>query len=213
MFQDDLDDSAFDAELNNDVRRLKQSWLNEKNAPEILQFESELVKDLTDNVQTQIRQLSEIQSSDVMTAFANNLKRMEYDRLLFVIRSYLRTRLTKIQRHAMYILSSAEMRQRLSPEELRFTHSYVTLSEQHYSNSCLHDFPEMIQRLDEKGMIPEPDLQTHVFCKVMEDVGDVEIERADVSGVNSVTLLKGDQFLLRYEPIRPLVANGSVVLL
>jgi DNA replication complex GINS protein SLD5 C-terminus len=59
-------------------------------------------------------------------------------------------------------------------------------------------------------MVTEPDLDVYVVCRVMEDVGSVEVSAQQ--GLQ-LELMKGDEYVLRYRPVREFVLNGQIQLI
>ena len=146
---------------------------------------------------------------------------MEIDRVKFMVASYLRTRIVKIQRHPLYITKSAEMMARLSPAEREFVGGFVEDVELHMA-TVLDQLPAELRKLDAQGaegeMVKAPDLDTYVFCRVNEDLGEVEMNaQADISGNTqedqTVQLDEGDTFALRYESVRDYLAAGKIDLI
>ena len=60
------------------------------------------------------------------------------------------------------------------------------------------------------GAVAEPALDSFVFCRIQDDLGEVQM---DDRGEQQSTLNKGDVHVLRYRPIRQLVADGVVDLM
>lgn len=56
--------------------------------------------------------------------------------------------------------------------------------------------------------VREPDLDKHVFCRVLDDVGELDIDDA----TEPVTLSRGSAFIVPYRRVRALVEDGSVEL-
>ncbi|EFA79483.1 GINS complex subunit 4 [Heterostelium album PN500] len=78
----------------NKLQKLKQSWINEKSTPDILPYRRELVSDIMEEIQTK----EELCTSDIKNPamqFTANIYEMEIERLKYLIKSYLRTRLQK----------------------------------------------------------------------------------------------------------------------
>lgn len=80
---------------------------------------------------------------------------MEIDRLKYVVASYLRTRLRKIERFAHHILSLPALTQRLSPKEIQFVKQYVLIFENHVADVALSQFPNEHRGIDADGMSTE----------------------------------------------------------
>ena len=54
--------------------------------------------------------------------------------------------------------------------------------------------------------VPEPNLDTHVFCRVKEDRGNFEIDQ------DTLDLAKDDLLIVRYRAIQALLQEDSVEL-
>ncbi|MFS7977719.1 putative GINS complex protein Sld5, alpha-helical [Helianthus anomalus] len=78
-----------------DADLLKRSWRNEKAAPEILQFQSSLVQRSREQIQLMEETVEELVANDE-DPLTVSLFQMDIDRTLFLLRSYLRTRLQKV---------------------------------------------------------------------------------------------------------------------
>lgn len=125
----------------------------------------------------------------------------------------LRTRLAKLEQYHLQILKNEAMRGRLSPKELEYAKRYRKLVKGHFHDAFLRHLPSSVQSYKEMSkdvkMIPEPDLDKHVFIRVKEDIGTFELQR---DPVETVSLALGDIYLLRYRPIQPLLESNQVEL-
>lgn len=110
------------------VDKLRQAWRNEKLSPDILQHESEIV----DSVFAQIGAMESNIENLNKTDFCFFFHQSELERIRYILSSYLRTRLDKIQRFAWFFLDQEEnllkekQEGRLSPAELKFLKEYTT---------------------------------------------------------------------------------------
>eukprot|EP01137_Pigoraptor_chileana_P035953 Opistho-2@30765 len=195
------------------IDRLKEAWRNEKSAPELLQYEEELVALLLAEVAAQDDVVTQRQEN-VAEAFFGNLLQMEVDRVKFVLRSYLRTRLRKIEKHAFHVLKHRDERTKLSEHELKFTRDLVDEMARHVMASALDRFPAQFRKLDDEispegSMVTAPNMDAFVFVRVLETQGNFALGDADVT----VDLERGDLYICRYDPIRPLLHEGKVALL
>lgn len=130
------------------LQRLQDAWINEKFAPDLLEHQNEVVECLLNQIsETEQRINSERlqRKKDPSKNFGSALYKMEIARVRFVISSYLRTRLEKIQRFVFYLLeqeskviengdlSSSEhmaLYSRMSENELTFARQYrINLTE------------------------------------------------------------------------------------
>ncbi|KAJ0399344.1 hypothetical protein P43SY_001533 [Pythium insidiosum] len=206
---------AFDREnLNEDVERMKTLWINEANAPEVLPFDDEMVTEMLDQLKNQQEYVDSV-AEDRATlneerAFVNKLYQMEIDRLKFVLSSYLRTRLRKIERFAPHILSDPMLTQRLSQKEIQFAKQYAMLVENHVNELALGRFPDEHRSLDADGMVLEPDLDCFVFCESKAPLRQLQ---CDDRGVEFVSMQEGDRHVLRYRAVKVHVEEGQMALL
>ena len=199
---------------NKDPATLRRALFNERASPQILPFEQRVVVELTEIISHQQAVCDEILEDSKSTAddkFAVSLYQMEIDRLKYLIASYLRTRLRKIQLYPLHIVKS-DLKYRLSSAENTFLRQYVDIMGHHMNESVLSSLPEQFRTLSDDGsersgisMIPSPNLHKYVFMQARENIGDVELEDRD-----SITLAKGDVYALSYKPIEPLLLEGKV---
>lgn len=168
-------------DLPNDVEVLKRVWRNEKSAPEILAYESMLVE----RVREQIALMEEN-----LIAYAENLDdmmlsifEMDVNRLMFLLRAYLRIRLSKIERFALHIMRTADLWDRLSPQEQAYAQKFVDVLSKHMHDSVLGKLEKAYDSMmkqaassEENDMIVEPQLDTFVFCRSKSAVGSFQLD-------------------------------------
>ncbi|XP_020910916.1 DNA replication complex GINS protein SLD5 [Exaiptasia diaphana] len=145
---------------------------------------------------------------------AGTLHKLEIDRIRFVLSSYLRTRLHKIEKHVIHILEQEAARDtqecsKLSPEELQYAKEYTDNMEGLFKSLCLQHMPPNMQSIDRKKSVPRPNLDSYVFLKILEDQEQVLVDPEE----DPVDLEKGAQHIMRYSAIAPLLTNDSVALL
>ena len=140
--------------------------------------------------------------------FKADLYQREINRVVYLLKSYLRTRLLKITRHAKFILSKPELLVRLSGAEAELIASpYVELMDSHLHNSFLVNMPEKMQKLKVK-------LEKSILClsqtQVIHLLSSVRIprQRGDFSGHHH-SLEAGDIFAVRYQAIEALARTAS----
>ncbi|KAJ4969469.1 hypothetical protein NE237_016170 [Protea cynaroides] len=195
-----------------DVELLKRAWRNEKASPEILQFQTSLVQRSREQIQLMEDTVEEFPKNctDPLTV---SLYQMDLDRMLFVLRSYLRTRLQKIEKYFIHI-SKSDLWNRLSDQEQKFAKKCTDYMEKHLQRSVLSHLPYGYQSIlrqsissEEDDMVPEPRLDTFVFCKSKGSVGAFQL---DDSGDEIVDLVADDLYVLRYKSIKSLVESGQI---
>lgn len=199
------------------LQKMEETWLNEKFAPELLETRTELVECMLEQITQMEENIKRAKKGD----FKVSLHRMEIDRIRYVLSSYLRCRLQKIERFTSYILEEAEQTLRrgedstkLSDEELTFAKEYGQNMEAHLQNMALRHMPQNLQSLNNKQTASKPNLDKYVFLRVNESTDGVLVEEETLdTGEEIVDLEKGDQHIMRYRPMMPLVNSGAVSLI
>ncbi|KAK6544081.1 GINS complex subunit [Orbilia ellipsospora] len=208
----------FDAENapsnSKDYEDLLKWWVNERAAPEILQYQDDLVERIMNRVRRQIEHIEDQTGNlDPRANFQLIIIQTELERVKFLIRSYLRTRIAKIDKHALHILSTPTLRHLLSPSEQTYLKTHQALLNELYLSSFLKNFPENLRRLDDSAggisMVEEPDLDSAVFLRVVRDV-DIEIAW---EGGETVPMRAGDVYVIRYSAVKEAVKKGEVELI
>ena len=207
-----------------DVSRLKRAYFNEKCAPEILPFEHDLMRRVTESVDVQestvvaSRAAAGSGTSSATDDLTAQVYHAELNRIRFLMRAYYRTRLRKFETYAVHCLKEPDVLERLSDLEQRYASDYANIVEEHFS-SVLGQMPEgyesMVQQIKEEDgafdMVPEPDADAHVFCRVREDRGDVMLDPDDPE--NTMDLERDDILMIRYRLIKKLLEDEAVDLM
>ncbi|CAI5725608.1 unnamed protein product [Peronospora farinosa] len=199
--------------LNEDITRMRVIWVNELNAPEILQYNEEMVSEMLEQIQNQQEYVDSVNEDRKQLvdekSFVNKLYQMEIDRLRYMVSSYLRTRLHKIEKFAIHILGDAMLVQRLSMKERNFAQQFVTLYESHMNDLVLSKFDAEHRSLTTEDMVLKPNLDGFVFCQGL-DAGGVQ---CDDKGANFVQVTSADRYVLRYRSIQEHVESGAIELI
>lgn len=150
---------------------------------------------------------------DPKTNFALIVIQTELERFKFLVRSYLRARISKIDRHTLHYLSSADLRARLSPTELAYATRHQALLHNHYLSSFLGSLPQGLQNLNDTAgnvsMIDAPDLDAAVFVRMLKD-RDVHGKGTDAD--NTLPSSVGDVLIMRWSSAKEFVEDGSAEL-
>ncbi|XP_022866270.1 DNA replication complex GINS protein SLD5-like [Olea europaea var. sylvestris] len=210
------DSSTDDYELlisTTDAELLKRSWRNEKAAPEILKFEAALVQRSREQIHLMEETVEEF-TRNAVDPLTVSLYQMDLDRTLFLLRSYLRTRLQKIEKYVLHIQKTTELWNRLSKQEQKFAVRSVGDLTQHLEQSVLTKLPDQYQsHLKQSGasedddMVPEPKLDTYIICRSKKFLGAFQL---DDSGEEPVNIEADDLYALPYKSIKPLVESGQI---
>jgi len=200
-----------DPEEISDVHMLMKSWINERCSPDLLPYNN-LVNDLLEQLEVQSEIIEANKNENVNAAFQNMLCQQEMDRVKFIIKNYLRTRLHKIEKYANYIYQNPAYYDRLSDKEIEFCEQYKELVDAHLLKSSLETAPSFLQKLNEPSMIVKPVMDEPVFCRVKEDLGRVQIQGSQGTS-DTVDMQKNNIFMLRYKAIESFLEEGKVELL
>ncbi|XP_013867552.1 DNA replication complex GINS protein SLD5 [Austrofundulus limnaeus] len=197
------------------ISKLEEAWLNEKFSPELLENRSEMVECVMEQLTHMESNLQRVKAGDAMAS----VHRMEVDRIRFVLSSYLRSRLQKIEKFFPHVLEKEKSRadgqpSLLSPEEFAFAKEYYANTESYLKTVALKRMPANLQTVDMLKAVPEPCLDSFVFLRVKERQENIFVEpETDDQREYVVDLEEGSQHLMRYRTIAPLVSSGAVQLI
>lgn len=207
---------------------LVQAMINERMAPELLPYKHQLMDTVLLRIQSQQQFLldsheygdSNAEAGVVSSDYKLRLMIIETDieRISYIIRLYIRTRLSKIEQFTIhYINETAEelnaSNSRLSAQERSYMHKFFQILTQLYNNSFLRNMPQELALLDDnqdfENMVTKPDLDRPVFVKVLSSA-PIEISLGD----DEVLVLEKDGiYVVRYRLIRVYLEIGDVVLI
>ncbi|XP_060132401.1 DNA replication complex GINS protein SLD5 isoform X2 [Zootoca vivipara] len=148
-----------------------------------------------------------------------SIHRMEVERIRYILSSYLRCRLRKIEKYFPHVLEKEKTRAEgesalLSPEEFAFAKEYMANIEAHLRNVALKHMPPNLQKMDLLKSVPKPNLDSFVFLRVKERQENILVEpETDEQREYVIDLDEDSQHLIRYRTIAPLVASGAVQLI
>ncbi|KAI0172049.1 GINS complex, Sld5 component [Hypoxylon sp. FL1284] len=208
-------DPTFDSvpDETRDLQSLTRAWVAERSSPELLRWPADgLFERVNDRIKRQIERIEDMTGDmDPKTNFALIVIQTELERYKYLVRSYLRARIAKIDRHTLHYLSSAELRSRLSGTELAYATRHQALLHNHYLSSFLSAFPAALQNLNDTtggsgSMVEAPDLDAAVFVRLLADAA-VEGRGTDADGAMDCRV--GDVVILRWSDAKRLVDRGS----
>ncbi|KAF1916233.1 hypothetical protein BDU57DRAFT_224043 [Ampelomyces quisqualis] len=191
-----------------DLQELTRCWVAERVAPEILPWPSQLMDRVLERIRRQI-ELVEDQTGnmDPKTNFKLIIIQTELERFKFLVRSFLRARIKKIDLHPLHIqarhtASMDTLQPLLSKSEYQYLTSHQSLLAAHYSSSFLSQFPASLQRLDDTtggiSMADKPDEDKAVFVRALRDVGDIFVEGTD----RRFEMKRGDVWVVRWSAVK-----------
>ncbi|XP_055716646.1 DNA replication complex GINS protein SLD5 [Phlebotomus papatasi] len=187
---------------------LEKAWLNEKLSPDILPHQTEML----DLMLSQLAYMEESTKQLDKNDFRSVAHRMELERIRYLIASYLRCRLNKIEGFTQAIIRDEESRRvtdkRLSDEEAAFANEYLSHMETHFQQLVLRHLPRSFPD-DPRKRIVQPNLDSHVFIRANENVDSVVLRDDE----EEVDLEQGSQHIVPYKLIEDLVLKGKVDLI
>ncbi|KZT00006.1 GINS complex, Sld5 component [Laetiporus sulphureus 93-53] len=199
------------------LQQLIRHWMNEQHAPDILPGQEMLLGRILDHVKKQsddVQLLRADPDSSEDEHFRIMLVQTEIERVKFVVRSYIRTRLHKIEKYAKWISKTPEVQERLSKAELKHARRYARLLEYHLTQSVLQSLPPEQRSLEDDvpfimpPMTPEPDGMRPVFVHARQTCPPVRLPDG-----TAITMEKGRISLTPYNVIEQLLARGEVELI
>lgn len=201
------------------IQRLEKAWMNEHFAPELLEPQIEVVECLFEQIKTTEENLEQLDRGH----FAIPIHKMELARVRFMIASYLRLRLQKIQHYVHFLSkrSDDEINSKLTTEEATYLRSYKANIDGLFKKLALDhmpgkasDFSRFGEVSSSQGDPPKPNLNAAVFVKALENIQGVFIEDEAGRGRDEeYDMEKGSQHILRYKSISHLVQSGALKLI
>lgn len=204
------DDEDLDAP-SREFEALKTCWESEIASPSILRYNDVLIPkfiELLKQQQLLLQWLKDHEIANPLQALELSLYQMEYDRVAYVVTDYLRLRLRKLERNAMFYLSDADTMALLSPGELDFLQQFANLLERHLTDSVLRHLPDQLadlRKLDSKEMIDEPNEHTFVFAEKL-----VQGEYPDDDSMARLEV--GTVCITRFSQVKEKVLSGEIAL-
>mmetsp|Transcript_9384 Transcript_9384/g.16800 ORF Transcript_9384/g.16800 Transcript_9384/m.16800 type:complete len:289 (-) Transcript_9384:299-1165(-) len=158
--------------------KLHGYWLQERNCPELLKYDEQMVQELTAEFEQQQEGIDQLlESGEAHTLLIANLAQQDLDRAKFVLSDWLTQRLNKIE---TYPLHMREKREYMSEKEWEYLESYGRLFEDHLHKTVLDRIPLAFRNLDEPGMIDKPDYEGYHFWSVKENIFSKEGNELEV---------------------------------
>jgi GINS complex subunit 4 len=226
---------AADSELgfeNTDIGRLRQMWRDEKYAPELLPMDNVVIENINEQLDFQDDLIRNEKEEDLdespeaaadpdRAASVKTICAIELDRLRYILRDYLRIRLWKLAEYPQHYLEKSNQ-MLLSEAERIYVKGLWEAQEGLLHNRFLSALPKMNRRLDTQedllDLVRRPDLDRHVYIKVLQDIGfvisvsltqstqDSEITPS-ATRQQDLTLTPGHTYNLKYRHIRQLLMN------
>jgi len=210
--EEDEDDNQEVVTVQKVLQTIERAWLNEKFSPEILPHQTDYVDCLLEQIKGMEGNLAKLSKSDPKV----DLLKLELERIKFVITSYLRTRLKKIECFCVKVLEQEANRSEedayLSPAELQFAKGFAQNADNHFETILRH-MPKRFNQLDRNKKIIEPNLNSFVFLKCNKHIDSVIIKNSLEGQEEEIMLEDGSQHLMPYSSVAEFVKKGAVQLI
>ena len=174
-----------------------QAFVNERLAPEILPYETDLVSSLQSKLAGQEADAAALAGRGGPTAAGAGaaaaaggaapalaaLLTADAARARYLLAAYHRARLGKIEKFATHVLDCPAVQARLAPPELTFARTFFLASGRHLKAAAASrlppDFVSLVRQSknasEEKDMVRRPALGGHVIARALEDRGAVAV--------------------------------------
>ncbi|KAI9637570.1 uncharacterized protein MKK02DRAFT_23629 [Dioszegia hungarica] len=204
------EDETLEGDMD-DVRRLGVVWVRERGTGEIMSWEGDLIDSIFDKLDQQQKMVDTLRS-DPDTSEEEHFKLMlvmtEMERVKYLVRSYVRTRLWKIEKFSQYIVITPEVHPSLSGAELSHARRYTELLHTHFQHSVLDSLPEWLRKMDETSsdglsMIPKPNKNIPVLIYCRRDCGEITLPDGEPAALG-----KGSTHLLKYNLVEQWIKLG-----
>jgi len=206
------DDDVEELTARDVLEILEKTWLNEKFCPEILPHKIEYVECMLEQIKCMENNINHLSKNDIKV----DIHRIELERIRFVVTSYMRCRLKKIEQSAFYILEQegnrAPNERYLSETETQFAEEYVKNLDTHLQ-SVLKEMPWNWQTLEASSKRIKPNVDGYVFLRANEAVPNVIVKNVFGSADEEVELDANSQHLLPYSSVATNVIEGTVQLI
>jgi GINS complex subunit 4 len=196
--------------IQHEAHVISSSWPKDG----LIERVTNLIKSQIDTVETMTGDM------DPKTNFSLIIIQTEVERWKFLIRSYLRARIAKIDKHTLHYLSTPELQGRMSEMEVAYATRHQALLHQHYLASFLGSFPQQLQNLNDTAggisMIGGPDEMGAVFVRGLgsKDSGGASVlvrgRGRDADG--KVEVGRGEIVVARWADVGEHVERGEMEL-
>ena len=216
-------------EEEDSVNELFRMWLNERASPELQENPEDLIKEILELIEFQAMKLANHQETLTEAtkgnfAFLDCLYQMDMERIKFVLKSFLRCRLAKIEKGWAEFwpnwsspTRSEYLQSKLTSFEREFLQAFASNLVSSLQESVLDRIPDKMANLDDEEMLwtgarpvatNHPD--SHVICKVKKDLGEIIL---DPSTRATAPLQTNDIFVLQFSVIKQFLETGEAELI
>ncbi len=197
-FLPDLEKADF--KLNDKVIQMQKVIMLEKQTPDIIPFNYDLFENLKKAVKSQEDILKQENPKDNSDRFIINIHIMELERMKYMLKSYIRTRLSKIEKHMLYIVEE-DQASLLSEQEGEFVWNLYETQQNFFREMFYKNLPEKIDKFSEgetdKRLLTKPNLFEFVFARFLKDIPSCQVTESI-----SVEIKQGGIYFMPYDFVK-----------
>lgn len=204
--------------IHQGMEQLIRRWKNEKYCPEILPFDQENVTDLAEAIEYVNETLHDEKAEGAIQDLNDPdyaLRCIDYERVKYVLRDYLRIRIWKLTKWPQHYLEEGNI-EVLSTAERQFLRDFWDIKKAFCDNRLLSALPQTKQALDKKmdllDMVRRPDLDKHVYARITGEIPRLTptpSPSTQGSDAEPLTLSNGQTYLIRYSVIREFLMDSA----
>uniref|UniRef100_A0A3Q0KEZ9 GINS complex subunit 4 n=2 Tax=Schistosoma mansoni TaxID=6183 RepID=A0A3Q0KEZ9_SCHMA len=158
------------------LKRFYKIWQNEKLAPVLLTAHS----DLLGLIQAEVNQLEAEAKTLPAGDLKAQIKRIQVERIRFIMVDYMRIRMKKIERFAEHILAEERSRNsnespHLTVEEYLFAKSYSNSIREYLKTTIINRLPANMQSIKDEELTFHPNPNSYVFCQSLKKIDYIEV--------------------------------------
>lgn len=122
----------------------------EKSSPELLPYQPKLISYVTKKINEQDKEAN-AETRDTDHRFFLNIHKMELERVKYMLKNYLRTRIFKIEKNLLYIIEK-DLALLLSEEEMKYAWELYEARKKHFTQTLFAKIPSTLNPFDQEQL-------------------------------------------------------------
>lgn len=186
-------------------------WKNEFFSPELLPHQIKIVELITKISKDMEDQVSKLKSTDLLWA----VHKMELERIQYIITSYLRCRIKKIEKFTKVLLEEENEKQLMTTDERQYAEKYIKLIANVFEKNLFEKLsPDLLKicKSTSHKEIVEPNVESHVFVRSNISATMI-IKHEDKEYYEEMDMNPGSFYILRYKHISKSLLLGDFELI
>jgi hypothetical protein len=151
------------------ILNLQRVWTNEKFSKDLLKYEEDFISEVKDLLEKKTNDLERLNSSHSTQAKDDaEILELDLDRIKFLIKDYLRIRLSKIDKYIYYIIKN-DLNYLLSKTEFEFAYELFKLKKDYFNKGLIKKINESFNDFKpypkNEEMLVAPPMNSYVCFK------------------------------------------------